>query len=105
MFDKKDPVTMAKVTLVVSLVLLIGILYLIEPSWVQVVDQNTGKSLISWQLVISYSTTFALVLAIAVLLILSNQPRPKSSMKLYDVQASFPLPEMALAYCSAKHSV
>ena len=102
MFDKKDPVTMATTTLVVSLALLVGILYIVKPPWVQVIDQNTGKSSISWQLVISYSITFALVLAIAVLLIVSNQRRPKSTM-VYDVQDTFPAPEMASAYCGAKH--
>jgi hypothetical protein len=102
MFDKKDPVTMAMATLVVSIALLTCILYLAKPSWVLVVDQNTGKSLISWQLIISYSVTFALVLAIAVLLILSNQRVPKSTIA-YDVQAPFPAPTMATAYCGAKH--
>lgn len=103
MFDKKDPVTMATVTLVASFTLLVGILYLAQPSWVQVIDQITGKNLISWQLVISYSVTFALVLAIAVLLIVSNQ-RVSKSIMTYDVQASFPSPTMASAYCGIKHS-
>ena len=103
MFDKKDPVTMATVMLVVAFALLVGILYLAKPSWVQVVDQNTGKSSIAWQLVLAYSATFALVCAIAVLLIVSNHRGPSSQMS-YPVQSSaFPAPTMASAYCGAKH--
>lgn len=103
MFDKKDPITMATATLVISFILLIGILYLAKPTWIQVIDQNTGKSSISWKLTASYSATFALVLAIAVLLVISNQ-RGSTSQVTYDVQSSFPAPSMASAYCGSQHS-
>ncbi len=93
---------MATVTLIVAFTLLIGILYLAKPSWVQVVDQNTGKSSISRQLVLAYSVTFALVCAIAVLLIVSNQRTPSSQIS-YPVHSAFPAPTMASAYCGVQH--
>lgn len=80
MFDKKDPITTATATLAISFLLLVGILYLAKPSWVQVVDQNSGKASISWQLIIAYSVSFALVCAIAALLIVSNQRESTSSI-------------------------
>lgn len=80
MIDKKDTVTMAYMTLVVSFFILTGVLYLSNPKWVQRVNQNTGKSSIYWKLVFSYSAAFSFVLAIAVLLILSNQREKKQSV-------------------------
>lgn len=94
MFDKKDPVTMALTTLVISFTLLVCILYLVKPSWVEIVDQNTGKSSISWRLVLSYSTIFALVFAIAVLLLVSNQRKTDTAI-VYDAQSAFPDSSMA----------
>jgi len=86
MIDKKDTVTMAYMTLVVSFFISIGILYLANPQWVQVANQNTGKSSISWKLVFSSSAAFSFVLAIAVLLILSNK-REKKQPIAYEVKA------------------
>lgn len=85
MIDKKDTVTMAYMTLVVSFFILTGILYLANPQWVQVANQNTGKSSISWKLLLSSSAAFSFVLAIAVLLILSNQ-REKKQPIAYEVR-------------------
>jgi len=102
MFDKKDPVTMAIITLVVSFVLLVGILYLARPVWVQIVDPNTGKNLLSWNLVVAYSATFAFVCAIAAMLMISNHRGPTAT-KAYSVDAIYPVPAMASAYCGIKH--
>lgn len=77
MIDKKDTVTMAYMTFVVSFFILIGVLYLANPKWVQVENQKTGESSISWKLVFSSAAAFSFVLAIAVLLILSNQREKK----------------------------
>lgn len=97
MLDKKDPVTMAVTTFVVAFVLLIGILYLAKPTWVLVLNQTTGKSAISWSLVLSYSATFALVCAIAAMVLISNHRGP-TAVTTYDVPFAFPAPEMAVAY-------
>jgi len=86
MIDKKDTVTMAYMTLVVSFFISTGILYLANPQWLQVANQNTGKSSISWKLVFASSASFSFVLAIAVLLILSNQREKKQSIG-YEVKA------------------
>lgn len=103
MFDKKDPVKMALMTLFVSFIFILSILYLAKPSWVQIINQNTGKTLISWQLIVSYSVTFSLVISIATLLIISNKRKHKP-MITYDVNSSFPPSAMASAYCGTnKH--
>lgn len=102
MLDKKDPVTMAMITLIVSFALLVGIIYLAKPQWIQFVDTNTGKSSIAWKLIISYSATFALVCAIAVILIVSKK-RGANSIVAYPIQSQFPSSTMASAYCGTKH--
>lgn len=86
MIDKKDTVTMAYMTFVVSFFISTGILYLANPEWIQVANQNTGKSSISWKLIVSSSAAFSFVLAIAVLLILSNK-REKKQPIAYEVRA------------------
>ena len=86
MIDKKDTVTMAYMTLVVSFFISVAILYLANPEWIQVANENTGKSSISWKLILSSSAAFSFVLAIAVLLILSNK-REKKQPIAYEVRA------------------
>lgn len=103
MFNKKDPVIMSTVTLIITFVILVGILYLAKPFWVQVVDQNTGKKSISGQLVLSYSATFALVCSIAVFLIVSNK-QESQNMVSYNSQAFFLPPVIASSYCGVRHS-
>ena len=102
MLDKKNPLTMTMFTFVVAFGLLIGILYLAQPMWVQVANQNTGKGAISWKLVISYSATFAIVCAIAVMLMMSKN-RENESDTSFPIDTSFPAPTMAASYCGAKH--
>jgi hypothetical protein len=86
MIDKKDTVTIAYMTLIVSFFISVGILYLANPEWIQVANENTGKSSISWKLILSSSAAFSFVLAIAVLLILSNK-REKKQPIAYEVRA------------------
>jgi hypothetical protein len=71
-FDKKDSVSMAYATLIVTFSIIVGILYLFNPSWIQVINQDKGKRTICWKLLLSYSATFALILSIAALIIVSN---------------------------------
>jgi len=61
----KDPIKIALVVFAVSFTVLLLLLYLTRPSWVQVVDPNTGDVETSWSLLISYSLTFSLICAIA----------------------------------------
>ena len=105
MLDKKNPLTMTMFTFVVAFGLLIGILYLAQPMWVQVANQNTGKGAISWKLVISYSATFAIVCAIAVMLMMSKnrENRENESYTYFPIDTSFPAPAMAASYCGVKH--
>lgn len=71
--DKKDPVTMAYISMVVSFGIFVGILYLINPAWALVANKQTGNIDISWELVISSSATFSFVIAIAVMIMVSNE--------------------------------
>lgn len=104
MLDTKDPVTMAMVTLIITFILLVGILYLANPIWIQVINQTTGKSCISWQLLVAYSATFSIVSAIAVIIIVSNK-RKLEPITSYQIESSIiPKPEMVYAYCGANHS-
>lgn len=102
MFDPKDPIHMSTVVFSLSFACSIGILYLAKPNWVQTVNENTGKSEISWELVLTYSATFALVFAIAALLFISSQ-RGAKAPQAYDIPMIFPDPTMASAFCGAKH--
>ena len=86
-FDKKDSVSMAYATLFITFSILVGILYLVNPSWIQIVNKNTGKTTICWKLLLSYSATFSLVLAIAVLIIVSNR---RVELKQTEYTVSFP---------------
>jgi len=71
-FDKKDSVSMAYATLIITFSIILGILYLFNPSWIQVMNKDTGKTRICWKLLLSYSATFSLILSIAALIIVSN---------------------------------
>jgi hypothetical protein len=86
-FDKKDSVSMAYASLIVTFSIILVILYLFNPSWIQIINKNTGKTRICWKLLLSYSVTFALILAIVVLIIVSNY-RVESKQKEYTVPFS-----------------
>jgi hypothetical protein len=101
MLDKKNPLTMTMFTFVVAFCLLIGILYLAQPTWVQIDNQNTGKGVISWKLVISYSATFSLVCSIAVMIMMSKN-RENENDTYFPIDTSFPAPTMAASYCGVK---
>jgi hypothetical protein len=102
MFNKKDPVTMAMYTLVISFILFVGIIYLVDPDWVKVVNQNTGKSTTSWQLVLTFSSTFALVCSIATMLLVSRNRGPQT-VASYDVEPFSQNASIASAYSSIQH--
>ena len=71
--DKKNPISMAYNSIIISFVIFVGLFYLFTPSWVQVVNQITGKLSISWPLILSYSITFSLIFAIFVFMFIVNQ--------------------------------
>lgn len=106
MLDTNDPVTMAMVTLIVTFILLVGILYLANPMWLQVINQTTGKGCISWRLLFAYSATFSIVSAIGVIMIVSKKRNLLEPITSYQIDSSIlAKPEMVYAYCGAKHSV
>ena len=65
----KNPITMTMLTIVVIFILSTAILALTRPSWVKV-KGSPGKT--NWTVLYSYSLTFALVCAIAAMLVSSK---------------------------------
>jgi preprotein translocase subunit YajC len=75
--DKSNPISMAYNSIIISFVIFVGLFYLFTPSWVQIVNQITGKLSLSWPLILCYSITFSLVFAIFVFMIILNQKEGK----------------------------
>lgn len=69
-----DPTTASIGSLIVSFILIISIMSLIKPDCVQVIDKKGNKS-VSSILLISYSLTFSLVIAITVLLLKTQRKK------------------------------
>lgn len=80
MVDLKDPVTLSGVTLVTSFLIFTCVLALIKPSCVINVDKN-GERKVSTKILLSFSTTFSIVISIATLLLFlpKNIGKPPSS--------------------------
>ena len=78
MLDLTKPVNISLVTIIVTFLASLGILYLAKPSWIQRLN-NEGKAEISSVLLVSYSVTFALVCGVAALVLSSKQNGQKSN--------------------------
>lgn len=104
MINKKDPIAMASISLVILLFLIIAILYLYRPSWICVVNHNTGKMFISWKLLFTYSLTFALVGAIFVLLFVSKYSIKYKSLTQNSGEFSFDAGVKGLPFVNLKNS-
>lgn len=59
--------------IVLSFVFYIIILYLIQPKWVQTIDDKGENLILSYELLVSYGVTFALITGILSLLLFSKQ--------------------------------
>ena len=77
MINVKDPVTSAYSSMAISFIVFVGTIYLFKPKCVQIIDRYTGNIYISWTLAIAYSATFSFIIAIAVLILLSNNLEKK----------------------------
>lgn len=99
-----DPTMTSLRAAVVAFVVFLCALSYLSPDWVQVVDKN-GRYSISISLLISYSLTFSLVVAIGTLIIVSPDV-PKESTKNAKINISpsngfaFSPDLMAAAFCS-----
>lgn len=89
MFDIKTPISISLLTLVVTLILSVGILYISKPSWVQKINKHNFKTDISFILILSYSLTFSIVCAIAALLITSNKLNSSISFPQNSTEISY----------------
>lgn len=58
---------------VLSFVFYIIVLYLIQPKWVQTIDDKGENLILSYELLVSYGVTFALITGILSLLLFSKQ--------------------------------
>ena len=72
MLDLTKPVNISLVVIIVSFLVSMGILYLSHPSWIQRLNSK-GKAEVTPILLVSYSTTFALVCGVAALILSSNK--------------------------------
>lgn len=81
MINIKDPVKSAYISIAISFIVFIGIIYIFKPKCVQIIDMYTGDIYISWKLAISYSATFSFIIAIAVLILLSNNLEKKNKQE------------------------
>jgi len=77
MINIKDPVRTAYTLMAISFIVFIGTIYIFKPKCVQIIDRYNGNIYISWPLTISYSATFSFIIAIAVLILLSNNLEEK----------------------------
>ena len=77
MLDLTKPVNISLVTIIVTFLASLGILYLAKPSWIQKLN-NEGKTEISSILLVSQSVTFALVCGVAALVLSSKKNGQKS---------------------------
>jgi hypothetical protein len=71
--DFENPIQITGITFLGVLVLLILLLAVTKPSWVQILELKSGKYIFSWPLTLSYSITFSLVASIAALLVVSKR--------------------------------
>lgn len=78
MIDLNDPTTTSLIALVISFILIVNLLWCLNPYWVQVINKN-GSGTKSPTLIVSYSLTFSFVVAIAVLLYKSQNYQPGHS--------------------------
>jgi len=70
MIDTKNSISVTLYSFFISFLFLVALLYLLKPSWIQIVilKNNKKNHSISWLLLLSYSLTFSLVCAITALL-------------------------------------
>ena len=78
MINLKDPVKTAYTSIAISFIVFIVIIYIFKPRCVQIIDRYTGNIYISWKLAISYSATFSFIIAIWLLILLSNNLEKKN---------------------------
>jgi hypothetical protein len=71
MVDFTNPSTISVTVLIISFMLFAGLLNTYRPVWVQ--SNNTGDNEISYELVLSYSLSFSLVVSITTLLIYAKR--------------------------------
>lgn len=104
MFDKNNLIFISSISLFISFIISLAILYLAKPKWIQVIDENSGKLVIYWPSTLAYSVTFAFVCAIIVLLLVTSYNKPTDKPFSYDVPINLTSSDIALSYCGAKHS-
>lgn len=93
-------ITVSLLTFIISLIVCLGGLYLLEPSWVKVIDKKTEKSKISWIICFTASFSFASLIALFVLINMSverNTPIYNAEQQEYKIPLEFPSEEVALA--------
>ena len=97
MFDKEDPLSMSVVAFVVFFLLAMGIFYLAQPTWVKVIDSETGKPRLCWKLVISYSVAVGFFGSVITMLYVSSF-RQQENKLTYEVETQAIDPKTLMAF-------
>ena len=100
MLDLTKPVNISLVAIVVAFLASMGILYLSRPSWIQRLNSK-GKTEVAPALLVSYSTTFALVCGVAAL-VLSSRQNGTEEDRLGKPPASTTSPTLAHAFIGGR---
>lgn len=102
MFDKNNPIFISSISLLISFIVSLATLYLAKPSWILVIDENSGKTVIYWPSTFAYSLTFAFVCAIVVLILVTSYNKPPDKPFSYDVPKNLTSSDIALSYTGTK---
>lgn len=85
------------VTVTFTFLLSCGFFWLLKPRWVEILDENTGKYILTWKHIFSYSLTVSFIVTICMLLFQSKSVGQKVT---YSVSGDFISPEVAESYKS-----
>jgi hypothetical protein len=87
--NTEEPINMSMLILAVSFICTLGVLYLLRPGYVQIVNQATGKSDLSCKLMVIYSLIFSCVFSVTSLIYLSR--KRELQLNPYNVKVDFPV--------------
>ena len=88
LLDLTKPKNMMMLSMSVAMIMSVIVLSIASPAWVQKID-ITGKVVLSWKIILSYSLTFALACGVISLLVSVNK---RGSIKVN----RFPKPSLEL---------
>ena len=98
MIDLEQPKNISLVAMLASFILFTCLLYLFQPSCVEVINKDTGQPEIYWRMLFSYSLLCSLVISIICLIYFSKKRGEVQITFFDDVDKSAPTVAMAMNY-------